>query len=310
MKRPQAGRYRYIRGEFVIRYADLPRNGPEPDGDTISFRPTNPDDIRSLPPMGGSSAKFNKRGITSIRFLDIDALETHFQGAHQNLEFANAARDHLLKTLGFSDIAFYTEQPNKIASANADAMPGFILALGTDVHGRVLADVFADGIQPNCLKGKNSGDRVMVETRDLDHSVNKSLLDAGLAYAELYTSTPIQIARHMANAAKAAREFQLGLWAHEAMNAHKWAALGGLASLETLVMFPKLFRRLVSFFSEGNTDLGSFDAWIRKDPINRDDRLLLPTGELGNMHDLFMVEGSRMRMTCNPEDVVILPDRA
>ena len=310
MKRNQAGRYRYIRGEFVIRYADLPRNGPEPDGDTVTFRPTNPDDIRSLPTTGGSPAKFNKRGITSIRFLDIDALETHFQGAHQNLEFANAARDHLLKILGFSNVVFYPDQPNKIESANADAIPGFMLALGTDVHGRVLANVFPETATPNCIAGKSSGSQVFVETRDIDLSVNKSLLDAGLAYAELYTTTPVQIARHMANAVKAAREFRTGLWAHEALNMHKWATLNDLASLETLIMFPKLFRRLVAFFSEGNTDLGDFDTWLRRDPTNRDDRLLLPTGELGNMHDLYVVEGSRMRMTCNPEEVVILPDRA
>jgi len=44
----------------------------------ISFRPTNPDDIRRLLTAGASPAKFNKRGITSIRFLDIDALEAHF----------------------------------------------------------------------------------------------------------------------------------------------------------------------------------------------------------------------------------------
>jgi endonuclease YncB( thermonuclease family) len=309
MQKHHTGRYRYIHGEFVIRYADLPRNGPEPDGDTIAFRPTHAEDIRSLPLNGGIPAKFNMRGMVSIRFLDIDALETRFQGTHQNLAFANAARDHLLTALGFSNVAFYPDQPNQIESAESDTMPGFILALGTDVYGRVLADVFAAGVQPNCIKGKSSGDRVFVETRDLDNSVNKSLLDAGLAYAELYTTTPIQIARHMANAAKAAREFQLGLWAEEAMNAHQWATLVDLAALETLVLFPKLFRRLVAFFAEGNSALRDFDAWLRREPLSRDDRLLLPMGEIGNMHDLFVVEGHRMRMTCNPEDVVFLPDR-
>ena len=29
-----------LAGEFVIRYPDLPRGGPEPDGDTVKFRPT------------------------------------------------------------------------------------------------------------------------------------------------------------------------------------------------------------------------------------------------------------------------------
>jgi hypothetical protein len=29
--------YRLLAGEFVIRYPDEPRNGPEPDGDTIAL---------------------------------------------------------------------------------------------------------------------------------------------------------------------------------------------------------------------------------------------------------------------------------
>jgi hypothetical protein len=32
-----APRYVLITGEFYVLYPDLPRNGPEPDGDTISF---------------------------------------------------------------------------------------------------------------------------------------------------------------------------------------------------------------------------------------------------------------------------------
>jgi hypothetical protein len=31
--------YTLLRGSFVIRYPDLPRQGPEPDGDTVKFLP-------------------------------------------------------------------------------------------------------------------------------------------------------------------------------------------------------------------------------------------------------------------------------
>ena len=34
--------YTLLRGSFVIRYPDLPRQGPEPDGDTIKFLPDTP----------------------------------------------------------------------------------------------------------------------------------------------------------------------------------------------------------------------------------------------------------------------------
>jgi hypothetical protein len=73
-------------------------------------------------------------------------------------------------------------------------------------------------------------------------------------------------------------------------------------------MWPKLFRRLVSYFQTGNVGLAGFDAWLRADPRNRDDYLQLPDGELGNMHDLVQVTGDVMRLRHRPEDLVVLPD--
>jgi hypothetical protein len=38
------------RGKFVIRYPDLPSQGPEPDGDTVKFRrPTHQHSSRRFP---------------------------------------------------------------------------------------------------------------------------------------------------------------------------------------------------------------------------------------------------------------------
>ena len=39
-----------LRGVFVIRYPDLPRGAPEPDGDTIKFAPDSPALVEGLPP--------------------------------------------------------------------------------------------------------------------------------------------------------------------------------------------------------------------------------------------------------------------
>jgi hypothetical protein len=74
------------------------------------------------------------------------------------------------------------------------------------------------------------------------------------------------------------------------------------------VIWPKLFRRLAAFYEEGHTDLADLDAWLRADPVDRDDRLLLPNQELGNMHDLIQVNGNQIRLTHLPEEVVIVPD--
>ena len=108
--------YMVLRGQFVIRYPDLPRQGPEPDGDTVKFRPDSPGLVDALPRRSGRPADINARGI-SVRLEAIDALETHFAESHQELAGANAARDELLRLLGFTNIQFFADLPNKVQSA-------------------------------------------------------------------------------------------------------------------------------------------------------------------------------------------------
>jgi len=66
--------YTLIKGEFHIHYPANPLNGPEPDGDTLKFRPDNRELVLALP-KPNQPASFNRDGITSIRFEGIDALE-------------------------------------------------------------------------------------------------------------------------------------------------------------------------------------------------------------------------------------------
>ena len=72
-----------------------------------------------------------------------------------------------------------------------------------------------------------------------------------------------------------------------------------------------IFRRLAEYFASGNVGLSDFDAWIREDIVTRDDRLLLPDGEFGNIHDMYILENNiRIRLRVEPEEVIILPDDA
>src|SRR3954470_14879836 len=109
-----APRYVLISGEFYVLYPDLPRNGPEPDGDTISFLPDHDDLVWALPRFNGRPPDRKHLGTYSVRFEGIDALETHFQNQHQNLEFANAARDRMLSEVGFTQVDFFPDRPNKV----------------------------------------------------------------------------------------------------------------------------------------------------------------------------------------------------
>ena len=84
--------------------------------------------------------------------------------------------------------------------------------------------------------------------------------------------------------------------------------LGRLAALSELVIVPKLYRRLVTYFTTGHSDLAGFDEWVRADPIHRDDRALLPTEELGNLHDLYDVNSDGITLRFLVETLTFDPD--
>ncbi len=302
------GRYTFLEGQVHIRYPDLPRQGPEPDGDTVTFQPRDRAALLRLRRFGTRGPEINKRAMARIRFEGVDALETHFRETHQDLEFANAARDSVLRALGFRNVKFWDDLPNKVESVNSDWQSGYALAIGIDPHGRLIAQLFAADRRPPCATGKKHGDRVWVTPKDLDQSLNMALLRGGLAYGEFYSTMPFELARHMARRVESARQAKRGLWPKEHVNRRRTATIANLAAAESKILWPKLFRRLAAYFLEGNLGLGAFDAWLREDPINRDDLIVLPSGEQANMHNLVQVQGNRIRMRYDPEDLVILPD--
>ena len=85
------------------------------------------------------------------------------------------------------------------------------------------------------------------------------------------------------------------------------AQITGEPDLESLAQWPKLFRRLVSFFSGGATGLGGFDTWLRSSPSKDDNLWMISRAEYGNMHDIIKVSGKEIKMLLSPSDVVIVP---
>jgi hypothetical protein len=61
----------------------------------------------------------------------------------------------------------------------------------------------------------------------------------------------------------------------------------------------------------GFADFDGFDAWLRADPVNRDDELLLLDRlERGNIHDVVRGAGQQIQLTVWPEEFIISPDLA
>src|SRR5262249_25966302 len=114
-----------------------------------------------------------------------------------------------------------------------------------------------------------------------------------------------------ADISRAARAANAGIWARSTADPDGAATVTDLAELETLVMWPKLFRRLVPFLATGATNFDGFDAWLRADPVNRDDAIfLIERVETGNLHDVFVGTGHTIQLTVWPEDFIIGPDPA
>jgi endonuclease YncB( thermonuclease family) len=296
--------YVLLRGLFVIRYPDLPRQGPEPDGDTVKFRPDSPALVEGLRRPSGTPPDISARGI-SVRLEAIDALETHFSEAHQELTGANAARDRLLKLLGFTGVTFFEDHPNKVKAADQDSIRGHVLSNGIDANGRLIGFVYpGDPDEPD-------GADVYLDEARTDQSANVTLLAEGLAYPTFYATLPASLRTHLAKTSRTARDAGMGLWPRSKADPNGKAGVPDLNALQQLVMWPKLFRRIVPYLATGATDFKKFDAWLREDKVHRDDPLfLLDRGEYGNMHDVIDVAGQAIQLTVWPEDFIISPDPA
>src|SRR5256885_10323715 len=80
--------------------------GAQPDGDSVRFYPDDPSQWGDV--SGPYAVQRNANGGAQLRLDAIDALETHYAVpggmVHQPLSLAYAARDELLKWLGFTGI--------------------------------------------------------------------------------------------------------------------------------------------------------------------------------------------------------------
>lgn len=295
--------YTVLRGEFVIRYPDRPRQGPEPDGDTVKFRPDTPDLVAGLPRPSGTAPDLTSRGI-SVRLEGVDALETHFAGTHQELAGGNAARDELLRLLGFTRVRFFEDLPNKVQSADRDTVRGHVLSNGIDANGRMIGFVYPG--EPE----RPDGGTVFLDDALVDGSLNALLLAAGLVYPAFYATLPASLRTHLSVSSRKARADAAGIWPRSTADPYGPAVVADAAALRSLVMWPKLFRRLVPYLATGATDFDGFGEWLRADPVNRDDAiLLLESRETGRLHDIVEARSRAVRLTAWPEDFVIAPDQ-
>ncbi|MCX5521347.1 thermonuclease family protein [Streptomyces bobili] len=269
--------------------------GSQPDGDTVHFTADDPGEWSLVGGGGGRAVEHSAVGRAKLRLDAVDALETHYGPSrdHQPLQFAHAARDELLKSLGFTDVQ---RQPNETVTATTpETVPGFVLTRGADVHGRCIALAGA-GAAPG-----TSGLEIDVDVAVLRTTVNHHLLVEGLAYPTFYRSLFTSLRTEMAAVAVQARDARRGLWASDVTTTG--AKITGPASLtDDVVILPKLFRRTVDYLRLA-MPLSCYPAFLAG---VQDRYSVLSTGErrAGLHHIVEVTNGHTVRMTHQPEDLV------
>lgn len=289
--------YRLVKGKFYLYYNITRHVGSRPDGDSVWFRP---DDSTLLSDIEGRSADFNKGGFAQLRFEAIDALELHYKGAEQNHELAVAARDLTTGEAGFTSVEYAPKLYTSVREAEPHPIEGYILTRSVDPWGRPVSFVFA---------GKTNdpeGDGFFLDTKRPDDSINAALARSGNAYPAFYTGLYTELRNRILELVGRSREARAELWKKD--SSMKGFRLSTLPKLQDLVVWPKLFRRLVTYLKDKDfAGITGFISWLR-DSSSRDDELwIISKGELGNMHDIILVQHNKLLMLHDPGDLVIVP---
>jgi endonuclease YncB( thermonuclease family) len=285
-----------IHGEFHLFYTGKRKVGSQPDGDSLWFKPANP---KWLKGFDGRNAKLNPGGFAQLRFEGIDAVELHFESTHQDMPTAIAARDFNLRDSGFKTVSYSGATGLSVKDAAPHPIEGHILTNAIDPYGRPVAFVFKGS------PGKADGSSVYLDTKMLDKSINADLARSGNAFPAFYTGLPVDLRRHVAKLTTTAKKSKKGIWSKD--KTEIGLTVSSKTSLENAVIWPKLYRRAITYFKTGKTSIAGFDAWLRDNEKKDDGLWIISEGMKGNMHDVVKVSGNKLSMIYRPDDIVVEP---
>ncbi len=281
----QENTYLVIKGSFVII-------GKSPDGDSVRFRPDNPELFKKL--KRGYKIQPSKDGTVQLRFEAIDAPELHYLGEAQPL--GSEARDYLLGQLGFTN---FTHKNDKITSSIPTEIRGGILSQAAETNGRPVSYAFLEAD----LIDLSDGERTLVNETLLAKSLNTKVLQAGMAYYTVYSSQPQNHRNFMKGLALEAKTQNLGIWQND-MTA-SFTLNGFLSVTDDQLILPKLFRRCVNYLRDKEKGFdGNLKDWLLANP-NEDDEIMLGTRR-STLSSLIQVEGNTVYVLFDPLEVVFI----
>lgn len=265
----------------VIKGVFMPEVG-RPDGDSIRFKPHNPEPIFRLRRRGFAPRLNTNNGTIQLRFEGIDSMESR-----ANPEFSASATRNNLALCGV---------PEGIGEAE-----GYILANQTGPNGRPIAFVFAG------LSDFTDGEDIFLDAGMLERSVNYQQLAAGFAYPLFYDTLYDDLRVAMAERVKELRAEPTGLWLHD--QTQSAVHYQGRASLTLMPpIFPKLWRRLESYSRDSDiADPNSLSEFRNYLQSLRDERVvILSENRITGFDNIVEVVGNHVNLRYLPEDIVII----
>lgn len=276
-------RYKIIKGSFHV-------SGYSPDGDSIRFQADNQEHWDFFK---WKQAKNKNREKKQLRFEAIDALETHYEESHQPRSFGVAALEVLLKMVDIDQVV-YNIAITKITSA-ADGTTGFIASPALDIYDRPISLVFSGDTN------LENGQELSASDLPLDSSINLKLLKLGLVYPTFYSSMEQELIDIFSKTTKKARSDKIGVWALD--KTHDFTLWNKDTIQNDIVILPKIFRRLTSFFIK-KSSYDELDNYLRK---SRDKVLIRATGEKKKLYEIMEIEGRKIKFLEKPEDLIFDP---
>ena len=299
-----------IRGTYRVVGATAKGNqkGLAPDGDTVHFKPAKLSLMRQLTVLG-TPLRTTSIGSAALRLEGIDALELHFPTGvkgggetHQPRPLADDARAFLTKTLGLDPVSYV---PPKLLSVKPpvpnDGALGFILSRSLDVHGRPVSFLFS-GTPPAA-----DGAPVTISASLLKKSLNYKAVLNGFAYP-LFYDTLFSDLRDILRAATAeARSTKRGLWKQDL--SQTGVSVKNQDQLQTRgVIFPKLFRRLSTYFANGHVGLGAFlsTAELKQEQVQILDPAAAAFTNFTHVDNILDVKNNTIKLKYKPEFLIFV----
>jgi endonuclease YncB( thermonuclease family) len=225
---------------YLAIHGRLVAIGKEPDGGSVPFIADQPEHYAQL--KAAHRIRPSADGSVQLRLEGVDAPELHYGTAAQPL--GREARDQLLAWIGFTQLAYTPPTSTRVTAATPDAIPAVILSQAVEVNGCPVAYLATSVGEDEHLPP--DGEWVLVDQPLLDHTLNTLLLQDGVAYPTVHSSTPVAHRAYLFGLAAAARENRLGVWADDltaAFTLEDQASIGP----EGQLVLPKLFRRATDY---------------------------------------------------------------